>query len=163
MEIQSRILENHKYIKALGSNRTGENIQIGKKIDNKIYKLSSLQYCLKNWPCTPSLVFDKKVFQNEDYFPEDMDHAEEGLFFLYLSNHTGLYYVSDELVTCGGGKRAFGVSGLSGNIRLMHDGNMQMILRAGELGYVPRDLVWILRLYERLKYIRRLFIVKLNT
>jgi glycosyltransferase involved in cell wall biosynthesis len=161
IEKQAMVLNEFPEIKALGSNRSGESIKAGKEIREGLFQLSPVQYCIKNWPCTPSLVFDKCVFNSDQYFPEEMRHAEEGLFFLYLSSSCGLYYVEDELVVCGNGKRAFGDWGLSGDVKAMHMGNLKMIKKAGEMKYIPKYLVSFLQMYENLKYIRRRLIVKM--
>lgn len=152
------ILNKYSEIKAIGSNRIGESIHLGKKVHEGVYRLTPFQYCLKNWPCTPSIVFDKTVFK-DGYFPSDMTHAEEGIFFLYLAAHCGLYYVEDELVFCGNGKRSFGESGLSGNIQAMHNGVNVMMRKACEKGYINKLQYIFLLGYEKFKYIRRKAIV----
>lgn len=160
MEVQDNTFSKYPDIKALGCNRDGENLHYGTPYKNGIYRLSPLQYCFKNWPCTPALVFDKRIFDGDCYFPEDMTHAEEGIFFLTLAYKTGLYYVDLPLVLCGDGKRAFGVSGLSGNIEKMHHGVIKMIKKAAEMGYIKRIYVPVLIVYENIKYLRRRIIMK---
>ena len=155
IEIQDKVFESHKEIKALGSNRVGESIRLGTLVHPGVRKISPIDYCIKCWPCTPSLIFDKSLFGNALWFPEDMTHAEEGLFFLKLAHGAGLFYSMDELVLCGGGKRAFGASGLSGNIELMHKGVLLMINRAGAERIINPVFVPILKLLEEIKYIRR--------
>mgnify|MGYP004495417193 CR=1 FL=1 len=162
IEVQNKILENNLFIKALGSNRINESINIGRSVikDACVYKITPMRYCIKNWPCTPSLIFDKNVFEDNSYFPEDMTHAEEGFFFLTLAYKSGLYYMGDALVECGDGKRAFGASGLSGNIEKMHLGVIEMIKRAGRAGYIKKFFVPFLIAYENIKYQRRKIIIK---
>ena len=162
IEIQDRILEQNPDVKALGSNRVGEQIRIGKKIKDELYLISPITYAMKNWPCTPSLIFDKNVFSNDEYFQTNYSHAEEGLFFLKLANDCGLYYCTQPLVYCGGGKRTFGSSGLSGNIKLMHKGVKSMIREGAEKGYYSRMISIPLCLYEDLKYLRRIAITKFH-
>lgn len=162
LELQNKVLVDNCFIKALGCNREGECIRIGKKNMNGIFKISPLQYCIKNWPCTPSLIFDKTVFDEEKPFPEDMSHAEEGIFFLNLAYSCGLYYIQEPLVKCGGGKRAFGASGLSGNLRSMHLGVKKMLLSATKRGYIKKFLLPFLLVYEDIKYIRRIIIVQIG-
>lgn len=161
MEFQNNILKSRPEVKAIGSNRIGESIKFGNDLGMGLRRISPIQYCVKCWPCTPSLVFDRRVFHGEElYFPEDMTHAEEGLFFLRLAHDCGLYYTEDELVLCGGGKRAFGSSGLSGDIKKMHKGVKQMIKNASKKGYVPKWIVPFLSAYEDIKYIRRIVMTK---
>lgn len=160
--VQESVLNKYQNIRAIGSNRTGEEIHLGIQKGSDIYRISPLLYCIKCWPCTPSLIFDKKVFVDGNYFPEDMTHAEEGLFFLKLASECGLYYINEPLVTCGGGKRAFGDSGLSGNVDKMHIGVKEMIKRAGKNRYISPFLIPFLIFYEDIKYCRRKIIIYLS-
>lgn len=162
IEVQNNILINNQEIKALGSNRNHENIHVGKKINNKLYKISPFMYCIKNWPSTPTIIFDKTIFKNKEYFPINMTHAEEGLFFLALSKLSGLYYVSESLVICDGGKPVFGYSGLSANIKAMHYGVVQMMKKATERQYINRFQLFFLIIYENIKYLRRILIIILR-
>ena len=160
IEIQNKILEMYPEIKALGSNRTGEIINYGCHYSNDIRKISPFQYCLKNWPCTPSVIFDRKVFSDDMFFPEYMTHVEEGLFFLYLAHTCGLYYCKEDLVFCGKGKRSFGESGLSGDMKEMHNGVINLIKIAASKKYIYDIAVPMLILFENIKYLRRKIIVK---
>lgn len=159
IEIQNKVFEKNPEIRALGCNREGEIITVGAKYAKGINKISPTQYCIKNWPCTPSLIFDRSVFSNEIYFPEDMTHAEEGLFFLFLAYTCGLYYCLENLVICGGGKRAFGASGLSGDVKKMHLGVKRMIRRSAQTGFIRSWETIPLIIFEDIKYIRRKILV----
>lgn len=160
IEIQNNVLEKNDFIKALGSNRKGETLTKGEQFNSEVYKISALQYCMKNWPCTPSIVFDRKVFNGVNPFPENMTHAEEGLFFLYLANNVGLYYCVEELVYCGDGKPSFGYSGLSGNLKKMHKGVKKMHQEAYKRKYFNLFMYYFVQLFEDIKYIRRKIIIQ---
>lgn len=162
IEIQSNILLQNPFIKALGTNRKDEDIKYGEKIDTNLYKINPFQYCIKNWPCTPSIIFDKRVFNENSFFEESMTHAEEGLFFLYLSVNVGLYYCSMPLVYCGDGKPVFGHSGLSGNLMKMHKGINKMLKEACQKKYISKIQYIFLRIYENMKYVRRKILNMLN-
>lgn len=162
IELQNNILINNRKIKALGSNRNDENIHIGKKIDNKLYRISPFMYCIKNWPQTSTIIFDKNIFKDKEYFPINMTHAEEGIFFLTLSKLVGLYYISESLVICDGGKPVFGYSGLSGNLNKMHNGVIEMMKRANQKKYINKIQLIFLIIYENIKYLRRIIITKLK-
>lgn len=159
LEIQNEIMDNHPEIKALGTNRSGENIHYGTQVEDQLYKLSCFQYCVKTWPCTPSIVFDRRCFK-QSAFDASFTHAEEGLFFLYLAHEVGLYYVSLELVYCGRGKESYGVSGLSGNLKKMHQGVLLMQKEAYKKGYIGFFQYVFVHVLERVKYVRRKMIVK---
>lgn len=159
IEIQNEILIENPQIKALGSNRIGEIKHHGEKVKANIYKLSVVDYCIKNWPCTPSLIFDKRIFKDNKFFDENMTHAEEGIFFLDLAYLSGLYYVDNELVLCGNGKPAFGHSGLSGNLKKMHKGVLKMHNLAFKKKYISIFNYMFFNAYENLKFIRRIIIV----
>ncbi|MBR3811655.1 MAG: glycosyltransferase family 2 protein [Agathobacter sp.] len=159
IQLQDAVLEAHPNIKALGTNRDGEVISHGTQIKEGLYHLTPFQYCVKNWPCTPSLIFNKKVFSNQLYFDESLSHAEEGIFYLDLAAKAGLYYISEPLVLCGGGKPAFGHSGLSGNIKKMHQGVLKMMKIAYKKGYLSTMEYIFVNALEYVKYLRRKLIV----
>lgn len=159
LELQDRVLGTHPEIKALGTNRDGEVVSHGTLVEEGLYHLTPFQYCIKNWPCTPSLIFNKTVFENENYFDESLSHAEEGIFYLDLAAKAGLYYIAEPLVLCGGGKPAFGYSGLSGNIKKMHEGVLKMMQIAYKKGYLSTvEYVFVCAL-EHVKYQRRKLVV----
>lgn len=160
IEIQDSILTQYSNIKALGTNRVGEKITHGEKVDDILYKISPFHYCIKNWPCTPSLIFDKSVFEEEEYFDESLSHAEEGIFFLDLANKTGLYYTTEVLVNCGNGKPTFGHSGLSGNIKKMHLGVLKVMKKAYEKQYISGKEYAFACVWETIKYMRRNVLVQ---
>ena len=159
LEVQDTVLEKHPEIKALGTNRDGEAASHGTQVEEGLYHLTPFQYCIKNWPCTPSLVFNKTVFEDENYFDESLSHAEEGIFYLDLAAKAGLYYIAEALVLCGGGKPAFGHSGLSGNIKKMHEGILRVMQIAYKKGYLTSaEYVFVCAL-EHVKYLRRKLVV----
>ena len=159
LELQDKILEIHTEVKALGTNRDGEVVSHGTQVEEGLYSLTPFQYCIKNWPCTPSLIFNKNVFEDENYFDESLSHAEEGIFYLDLSAKAGLYYIAEPLVLCGGGKPAFGHSGLSGNIKKMHEGILRVMQIAYKKGYLTTiEYVFVCAL-EHVKYMRRKLVV----
>lgn len=163
LEVQNSIFELYPYIHALGSNRVGETVKHGKNINDSIYKISPFDYCVKNWPCTPSIIFEKTLFKDDEYFNESMTHAEEGVFFLDLAaSNSGLYYTVEPLVFCGDGKPAYGHSGLSGNLKKMHKGVKLMHSIAMKKGYISFFQNLVLNWYENIKYIRRIIITKRN-
>lgn len=160
IEIQDKVLDENPSFLSIGSNRINESITRGVSVAPKVYQLTPVEYCVKNWPCTPSLIFNKEIFDGDYYFDEELTHAEEGIFFLDIAHRSGLYYHEDELVLCGNGKRSFGVSGLSGNIKKMHQGVLKMMKEAYKKSYITYGQLLYLSLLERIKYIRRIIVVK---
>ena len=162
LELQDEVLEKHSEIKALGTNRDGELASHGTLIEDGLYHLTPFQYCIKNWPCTPSLIFNKTVFEDENYFDESLTHAEEGIFYLDLAAKAGLYYIDKPLVLCGGGKPSFGHSGLSGNVKKMHEGILKVMKLAYKRGYLSRTEHLFVSALEHVKYMRRKLVVSLR-
>ena len=159
IEKQDVVVSSNEGILALGTNRDGEVINFGKCIDSQIYKLSPFQYCIKNWPCTPSLIFNRQIFVDQQYFDESLTHAEEGIFYLDIAARAGLYYLTAPLVLCGNGKAAYGESGLSGDIKRMHMGILAVMKKAYLKGYLSRMQYVAVCIYEHIKYVRRKIIV----
>jgi len=66
------------------------------------------------------------------------------------------------MVRYGDGKRGFGVSGLSANLKEMERGELKNLKFAYEHGWVGFYKYQMLCLFSLLKYIRRILIVRLD-
>ena len=159
LEKQWEYIEKYPSIKAIGGNRDGECMRFGKKIDDGLYYMSCMDYLIKNWPHTSTLLINKDVFEVTGVFDETMTHAEDGDLFMRIAEKFGLYYTYESLENCGDGKATYGESGLSRDIKKMHLGVNKMFRHAKELRYINFVQYLILFLYEQLKYWRRCLIV----
>lgn len=161
IEHQLTYISKYKEILAIGGNRDNEIINIGKKIENGLYRIDCITYLKKNWPHTSTFLINKIVFDKTGLFNEKMSHAEDGDLFMRIAHHFFIYYTIESLENCGDGKLSFGQSGLSKDLKKMHNGVLKMYNHAYELKYINLSNLFLLSIYENLKYIRRIIITKL--
>jgi len=152
---QIEILKQNKQIDAIGSAIDVYQLDTGEKITEKVRKISVKQYLRRNYPQTSTILFKKDLLENVGFFITGMRYAEEGVFFLRLAAINQLYYTIEPLVNYGNGKPSFGHSGLSGNLRKMHEGIFELHKFALKNKYINCTSYFIFNVYEELKYIRR--------
>ncbi|MBQ8625400.1 MAG: glycosyltransferase family 2 protein [Agathobacter sp.] len=162
LELQWEFINKNPEIYAIGGNRDGEYVKFGTEVEDGLYRLTCLEYLIKNWPHTSTLLIKKEVFDEVGLFDETMTHAEDGDLFMRIAYRYGLYYTYESLENCGDGKASFGESGLSRDIKKMHIGQGRMFQKAKKLKYINSVQYILLVGYEKLKYFRRWLIVQKN-
>ena len=104
----------------------------------------------------------KTIFDEIGGFDEKQNYAEDGNYFLKIAAKYDLYYSPIQMELYGGGKRGFGVSGLSGNLREMHLGNMKNIKEMYESGYISKIQYKFFVIFYWVKYLRRISITLMS-
>lgn len=107
---------------------------------------------IRNEIVAPSVIFKKRVLENTGYFDESMRHAEDVDYYLRISRNNRMYILAESLVIAGGGKRSFGVSGLSADLREMAKGYQKIIeklYKEKRIGWVQSNLY---KMFYRIKY-----------
>ena len=105
-----------------------------------------------------SLIVERNVFFGTGGFNENMRYAEDSDLLCRLAERSGLYYVDDELVCVGHGKKPFGEKGLSADLARMHKGFRANIRGCLKRGSISRSEYVVFLLLEELKYLRRILI-----
>lgn len=132
-----------------------------KKIDH-VYKAKYSDLCIKWFPVTPSAIFKKEIFETIGGFNETMKYAEDGEFFMRICMNYNYYYLPESLVDIGHGKREFGESGLSGNLKEMYKGNVHIMRNLYKEGHLTWLYYAFIRVFHYLKYLRRIIICKIR-
>lgn len=161
LERQINILLDNPNIDFLGCNRNEEHLTkvLWKKFDI-LTKISAKFLLIKFVFVVPTIIFKRSIVLDLGYFDENQRYAEEGNYFIRISNKYNCYLLNESLVVTGGGKAHFGASGLSGNLKEMEKGELKNITYAYKLGVVNFGLYLALNVFSILKYIRRILIVK---
>ncbi len=157
IERQCEIIENigEENIDCLGGSFLGDTLSILTKKYEGLFRANIKQICLKNFPQPSTAIVKTSIFHAIGGFDENCRYAEDGKFFMEVCTKYSLYYDTKQVLVFGHGKRGFGVSGLSGNLKAMHLGNIRNIkdLRnAKEIGW---PFYAFLRVFYQIKYIRR--------
>ena len=160
LQRQLEILEDNKTIDFLGAAMDSAMLRIGLKKVTKLYKASVKDVCIKNFPQPSTAIFKAEIYQNIGGFDEEQRYAEDGNYFLKICAKYNYYYLPEQLIEYGYGKRGFGVSGLSANLKEMYSGNKKNIKEVYKAGYISLMFYFRMRLFYYAKYIRRILITK---
>lgn len=151
----------HPSIDCIGSAFSKAPLRVGRKIITELHKGTVKEILISNFPQPSTAMIKKNVFDAIGGFDEKQRYAEDGNFFLKVAAKYNLYYLPEQLIVYGYGKRAFGMGGLSSNLKAMYVGNVKNIKEMRNLGYISFSFYILMRLYHLLKYYRRIIITKL--
>lgn len=85
-------------------------------------KVSFRKLLIRNGIPTPTVIFKREILDTIGLFDEHQRYAEDANYWLKISEKYKMYILNESLVIAGGGKRTFGVSGLSANLKDMEKG-----------------------------------------
>lgn len=87
---------------------------------------------------------------------ETLRYGEDDEFLLRILKSTTGWFLAEPLVICDKGNPGFGYSGLSKNLKLMQNGQREVIKRAKQY-HILNSVEYILaRFYSEIKYYRRI-------
>lgn len=160
LELQVNIINANADIDCLGSQYNEVKLKINNKVVSSLVKGDVKSICVHNYPQPSTVMMNKDIFINLGGFDETQKYAEDGNYFMRVAHNYNLYYLPECLINYGFGKRAFGVSGLSGNLKGMYLGNVKNLKDMKQLGYISSFFYMEMRVYHYLKYLRRRIISK---
>ena len=122
-EKQMKFLENQNidFITSLWNN---ENITFPYKLHppNKLVKITLKKLLFKITGQTSTAIFKRKIFENTGFFDENQNYSEDANYWMRISEKNQMYILPEKLVIAGNGKKSFGFSGLSANLKEMEKG-----------------------------------------
>ena len=122
-EKQMKFLENQNidFITSLWNN---ENITFPYKLHppNKLVKITLKKLLFKITGQTSTAIFKRKIFENTGFFDENQNYSEDANYWMRISEKNQMYILPEKLVIAGNGKKSFGFSGLSANLKKMEKG-----------------------------------------
>jgi glycosyltransferase involved in cell wall biosynthesis len=149
-------------IDCIGSSRNGQILKCGFKSIKKLTRIYPHDLVFRWNPSTPSVVFRKSIVEKIGLYNENMKYAEDGEYWLRIAFNCGFFVIPDSLVITGGGKHDYGESGLSGNLKGMHIGELRAIQSAYNMGAITLSTCYLAKLFANLKYMRRKILVKIR-
>ena len=161
IEVQLSAISGNEKIRFIGSNAKGCSTKYGKKISKGLYMISFNKYMLKTFPYTSSILFDKSMLKDVGYFDENQRHSEDANLFMRMVHLYNCFYCVDQLYIPDD-KPMFGHSGLSANLKAMHNGCLKNINDAYILGYYGMILKVIFITWECIRYSRRIILTSLR-
>ena len=157
-ERQMNILENNNLeVDFLGCLRTNQKIRYPYMVgDNNLILINFRKLMFRNEMGSPTVLFKRKVLENTGFFDDFQRYAEDLNYWLKVSANNKMYLLNEELVLAGNGKRSFGISGLSGNLKEMEKGfqkNLKENFRFKRINFSAYILYFF---FYKLKYIFRI-------
>lgn len=162
LERQIEILNDNPHIDFLGCDSSEKCLRIlNRKID-KLYKANIKDLCIKCFPSTPCAIFKKSIIEKVGYFNENKRYGEDMNYFNKICINFNYYHLPEHLVYIGHGKPAFGFSGLSANLKGMHEGHLDNLKELKKDGYISNRFYLTMKVFYWVKYFRRIIITKLR-
>ena len=149
-------------IKFIGTNRNNEVYPFFGKAEKEFYKLTTREILIKCYPQTSTVLIKKDILVKLGLYDETRTHVEDWDLWLKIAQHHKLYVLNKDLVYTGNGKRSFGESGLSANILKMHEGEilaLKGVKKRKQINFFENIGFY---LWLKIKYYRRIFIVKIS-
>lgn len=162
IELQVKEIEKNPEIDFLGTGWNDITLRIGLKKIDKLYKANVKDLCIKSFPVTPSMLFKKEVYEKTGGFNENQKYAEDSEFCLRVCQEFNYYYLPISLVKTGHGKRSFGESGLSANMKEMYNGSVKNMQALREKKVISVPFFIFLRISKFLNYCRRILVIKIK-
>lgn len=162
LEKQFIIIKENPQIDILGGNLDEKSFSIFGWKFPYLHEGKIKEILFKNFPQPSTVVLKRQIYLEVGGFDINQKYAEDGNFFLKICGQYRLFHLQEKLVQYDGGKRGFGQSGLSGNMKEMYLGNMKNladVLRRDEITYF-----WyaVFKILFRVKYLRRKLINRLG-
>lgn len=120
--LQLQIFKNYPNIDFLSCKRKNHQIQYPYKVVENLAEVTFRKLLFRNETQPSTVLFRGKILKTTGYFDKNQRYAEDVNYWLKISQNNKMYILNEELVLAGGGKRTFGFSGLSANLKEMHLG-----------------------------------------
>ncbi|AZI23392.1 glycosyltransferase family 2 protein [Chryseobacterium taklimakanense] len=137
-----------------------DGLFFSKRNEGDLIKVNVKDLVYKNYFQPSTVVMKRDVIETVGYFDENQKYAEEGNYFIRVANQFKCYFLNSKLINYGDGKSGFGHSGLSANVVEMQKGFMKNLKYAHENKFIDYPTYLSAVIFSRLKYLRRLLIIK---
>lgn len=158
LEVQINTINQNQEIDFLGGPFNEKVLRIFTKKIDSLYKAKISDICIRNFPQPSTVIFKKKIYDEIGGFDQKQKYAEDGNYFLKICDKYNLYYLPELLIIYDGGKKGFGVSGLSANLKKMYEGNKKNIKELKNDNKISTFFYLFLKTFYFLKYIRRIIL-----
>ncbi|WP_051349342.1 glycosyltransferase family 2 protein [Chryseobacterium gregarium] len=153
-ERQLAYLENEDFaIDFLATRRNDNRILLPYHVKNHLAEITFGKLLLRNEAQPSTVLFKRKILDNTGYFNDDQRYAEDLNYWMKISRNNKMYILDESLLIADGGKRTFGVSGLSANLHLMEEGFQRNIKEMYALKRIGWGQYFLLTLFYKAKYV----------
>lgn len=161
--LPNKIEKQMKYIRnegidLLASERNHHKMKYPYSADYQGLARVTLQKLLiRNEIATTTVIFKRKILTAGLFFDDQQRYAEDVNYWMRISLNFNLFILAETLVITGGGKRSFGVSGLSANLSEMAKGFQKNLYDLYQLKALSLVQLIFYSLFYRVKYFILLF------
>ncbi len=160
LEKQTKLLELNPQIDLLGCAFDG--LYLPNTPDGSLLKIDISKLIFKNYFQPSTVIMKRKVFEEIGYFDENQKYAEDINYFICVASKFNCYFCNLIVINYGDGKAGFGDSGLSANLKEMHRGVNKNLKFAYENQLITLKQYILARMWESIKYVRRIVIVRMK-
>lgn len=156
---QMKFLKNENLgIDFIGSLRNNIKLTFPYRINHQqLAKITLKKLLLKIEAQTSTVIFKKKILLNTGFFDEQQRYSEDANYWMRISQNNNMMILNENLVISGGGKKSFGVSGLSANLTEMEKGiqkNLSEMYKTRRINFLEYLLYFV---FSKFKCIIRNF------
>lgn len=138
----------------IATRRNNNKILLPYRVKNNLAEITFGKLLLRNEAQPSTVIFKRKVLENTGYFVENQRYAEDLNYWMKVAkNHNKMYILNESLLIADGGRRTFGVSGLSANLSAMENGFQRTLKEMYELKYINFIQYFLLKVFYKAKYL----------
>ncbi|GEN76609.1 glycosyltransferase family 2 protein [Chryseobacterium hagamense] len=137
----------------IATRRNNSKILPPYRVKNNLAEITFGKLLLRNEAQPSTVMFKRKVLENTGFFNEDQRYAEDLNYWMKISNNNRMFILDESLLIAGGGKRTFGVSGLSGNLSAMEKGFQRNLKEMYDLKNINFIQYLALKAFYKAKYL----------
>lgn len=126
-----------------------------KKEENNLARMSLRKLLLRVDGQTSTAIFKKTIIDNTGFFDENQRYSEDANYWMKISENNNMYILAEELVLTGGGKRSYGISGLSANLSEMEKGIQKNLSEMYENKRINYFEYIMFSIFSKIKYMIR--------
>ncbi len=124
---------------------------------NHLAKVTLNRLLIRNGIPAPTVLFKRNIISKTGFFNDNQRYAEDHNYWLRISLDHEMYILDESLVIAGNGKRTFGISGLSANLKEMKSGFRKNLDELRALKKLNSSQYFLLRILYELKYYLLIF------
>lgn len=154
IEKQLKYIQNKDLkIDFLATKRNNNEILFPYKVINNLAQITFEKLLIRNEAQPSTVVFKRKVLENTGYFNDDQRYAEDLNYWMKISENNTMFILNESLLIADGGKRTFGVSGLSANLSAMEEGFQRNLMEMYAAKRIDFIRYIFLKLFYKAKYL----------
>lgn len=138
----------------IATRRNNNKILLPYRVENNLAEITFKKLLIRNEAQPSTVIFKRKILENTGYFNENHRYAEDLNYWMKIAKSNNKMYILDEsLMIADGGKKTFGVAGLSANLFAMQDGFQKNLKEMYLLKYINFTHYVFLSVFYKAKYL----------